>query len=274
MNEHVENAPAEGVNPQSQAQEPITQEQVTVNPEGTGSQDTPQSDDTGSQVRGEPSAGSDGNETDARPPSRARDRIQELIEQRKASDAKAEYWKLQAQRTQVQPAGDETAYPDDASWRKAIVQESIQEARRASAEASAQEAAEQAFQARAQAFETRVGEFRERAPDFDTVARNPNLPITPVMGEAITESDVGPQVAYWLGKNPSDAHRIASLPPVRQVAEIGRIEARLTAQPTAKKTTAAPPPPHTISGSPSPVAANPESMDLETYKKWRRGQQG
>lgn len=212
----------------------------------------------------------DTGKSDAKPETRRDKRIQQLIEERQNAEREAAHWRQRAEALPPKPAGNEVDHPDDASWRKAIVQESIQEAQRAAAESTAEEAARRAFQARGQAFEARVTDFRERAPDFDQVARNPNLPITHVMGEAITESDCGPQVAYWLGKNQSEAARIASLPPVRQVAEIGRLEARLTAAPLTKKTTQAPPPPRTLAGTPSPSAPNLDDMDYETYVKTRK----
>lgn len=86
-------------------------------------------------------------------------------------------------------------------------------------------------------------EARTRYDDFEQVAYNPRLPITDVMAETIQASEVGPDVAYYLGTNPKEADRIARLSPFLQAKEIGRIEAKIQAEPApVKKTTSAPAP--------------------------------
>lgn len=82
----------------------------------------------------------------------------------------------------------------------------------------------------------------EKYDDFEQVAKNPNLPVSEYMAQAIMASDVGPDVLYWLGSNPKDAARIAKQPPLMQAREIGKIEASLEANPPVKKTSSAPTP--------------------------------
>ena len=86
--------------------------------------------------------------------------------------------------------------------------------------AQAQELAAKAAQ---EAWSETVAEFRQRVPDFDAVALNPNLSITPVMADAIRESGRGGEIAYYLSKNPAEAARIAVLPPVSQATAIARL---------------------------------------------------
>ena len=84
---------------------------------------------------------------------------------------------------------------------------------------------------------------RDKYTDFEDVAYNPDLRITPAMAEVIKESEVGPELAYHLGKNPKEAARIADLSPLAQAREIGKIEASLVATPpTGKKASSAPEP--------------------------------
>ena len=83
----------------------------------------------------------------------------------------------------------------------------------------------------------------DRYEDFDQVAYNPNLRITDVMAQSIQASDVGPDIAYYLGLNPNEATKISRLPPILQAKEIGKLEAKLAAQPPkATKTSSAPAP--------------------------------
>ena len=63
-------------------------------------------------------------------------------------------------------------------------------------------------------------EARNKYDDFEQVAYNPKLPITTVMAQSIQASDVGPEVAYYLGANPKEADRISRLAPILQAKEI------------------------------------------------------
>ena len=85
-------------------------------------------------------------------------------------------------------------------------------------------------------------EARAKYDDFEQVAYNPKLPITNVMAETIQSSDVGPELAYYLGSNPKEADRISRMTPLSQAKEIGKIEAKLVSSPPVKRTTSAPPP--------------------------------
>jgi hypothetical protein len=115
------------------------------------------------------------------------------------------------------------------------------------AEQRAQQLLAQRENARQQAaildsYKDREEEARDRYEDFEQVAYNPNLPVTDFMAQAIQASDIGPEVIYHLGSNPKEAQRIANLPPILQAKEIGRIEAKLVAEPPTKRTSTAPAP--------------------------------
>ena len=63
------------------------------------------------------------------------------------------------------------------------------------------------------AYHDREEDARSKYDDFEQVAYNPKLPITDVMAQSIQASDVGPDVAYYLGANPKEAARISKLAP-------------------------------------------------------------
>lgn len=107
------------------------------------------------------------------------------------------------------------------------------------------------------AYAEREEEARNKYDDFEQVAYNPQLRVTDVMAETIKASDNGPDLAYWLGSNPKEADRISRLSPLLQAREIGKIEARLSAEPPQKKTTSAPEPIRPVSAR----AANPGVTD-------------
>ena len=91
-------------------------------------------------------------------------------------------------------------------------------------------------------YHEREEEARNKYEDFEQVAYNPRLPITQMMAQTIQASDIGPEMAYYLGTNPKEADRISKLPPFLQAKEIGKIEAKLSDNPPVKKSTSAPPP--------------------------------
>ena len=123
-----------------------------------------------------------------------------------------------------------------------------------------------------EAYHEREEEARNKYDDFEQVAYNPQLRITNVMAETIQASEVGPDVAYYLGSNPKEADRISKLSPFLQAKEIGRIEARLVAEPVTKKTSSAPAPiaPVTArtSGTPSYDTTDPRSMKTMSTSEW------
>jgi hypothetical protein len=122
------------------------------------------------------------------------------------------------------------------------------------------------------AYNEREEKIRDKYDDFDQVAYNPNLRITNVMAESIQASDIGPDLAYWLGSNPKEADRISRLTPILQAKEIGKIEAKLADNPPVKKTTSAPTPitPVTArsSGSPSHDTTDPRSIKTMSTSEW------
>lgn len=122
------------------------------------------------------------------------------------------------------------------------------------------------------AYAEREEEARGKYDDFEQVAYNPRLRVTDAMAEAIKTSDIGPDLAYWLGSNPKDADRISRLSPLMQAREIGRIEAKLGSEVTQKKTTSAPEPIRPVSArtvNPGVIdTTDPRSTQTMSTSEW------
>lgn len=127
--------------------------------------------------------------------------------------------------------------------------------------------AEQSDKAR-EAYDERSEQARERYVDFAQVVENPLLTITPPMAEFIYDSDVGPDVAYYLGKNPAKAEQIAQLSPVRAARELSRIEAEIASKPKATPSKA--PEPITPVGTRGKAAASALPSDDDDMDTWAR----
>jgi hypothetical protein len=81
-----------------------------------------------------------------------------------------------------------------------------------------------------------VNAGKAKFTDFDTVINDGLGPfLSRDLHEAILDADDGAGVAYWLGKNVAEAARISQKTPRQMAIEIGRIEARLQAQPEPQK---------------------------------------
>jgi hypothetical protein len=213
-------------------------------------------------------------------------RLDELTRLRRDAERDREYWREialrsgQQQPTQpAQPAQPSLSPPQQkdfqtyeeyidarADWKARTTIAAAQEAHKRQSYQLQQEA----FQAdlvsrRNQALET----ARTKYPDYHDVIDSSDAPITPAMDMAMVESGMAGDVAYFFGKNSQEAHRIAQLTTAAQMLEIGRIVAKLSAQP-APRTTNAPDPPRTLSGSSNGPSGAPK--DLDAWMAWRNKQ--
>jgi len=145
------------------------------------------------------------------------------------------------------------------------------------AERKAEELLARREQARAQSeiiesYHDKEEEARTKYDDFEQVAYNPKLPITNEMAQTIQSSEVGPDMAYYLGSNPKEAERISRLSPLQQAKELGKIEAKLADNPVVKKTSSAPAPIAPItarsSGSPATDTTDPRSIKSMSTSEW------
>jgi hypothetical protein len=115
-----------------------------------------------------------------------------------------------------------------------------------------------------EAYHDREEQAREKYDDFEQVAYNPKLPIR--------ASDIGPEVAYYLGTNVKETERIARLPPILQAKEIGKIEAKLADNPPVKRSTSAPAPITPVTArsgnNPSYDTTDPRSIKNMSTSEW------
>lgn len=196
-------------------------------------------------------------------------RVKELIRQKQAADAVAARSAAEAAalRERLQSPGRPQDYRTPEDYTRAVAGHAVREVGADMLARQAAQAQELAARAAQDAWAESTAEFRQKVPDFDSVAHNPNLAVTPIMADAIRESGRGAEIAYYLGKIPAEAAQIAALPPLSQAAAIARLEGRLSASGTA--VSRAPQPVATLSGRGGSAGKPLEDMDFEEYRRAR-----
>jgi hypothetical protein len=187
----------------------------------------------------------------------AYDRIDELTRRYHTAKREAEMWKAKAETPA--PKQDQFDDYDDYVAAKTVHKMNVD---------TAQTREQEANLYLVETFEQREAIARDKYPDYDAFARSPTTAITQDMAEVIQNSELGPEIAYHLGKNPTDARRIASLPVKLQAAEIGKLEVKLSASPETRK--APPPPVDTVNGLSTGGAKDPSKMTMAEYVEARK----
>lgn len=167
-----------------------------------------------------------------------------------------------------QEAPQREAFVDDEQFMNARIEhEAEQRAQRKLDERQKREQQERV----AEGFREKAEKASERYPDFQSVVGDPRLPINAAMAEYIADSELGADVAYFLGKNPDRAGDIAEMSPVRAARELARIEAELAAKPKATPSNAPEPiKPVGTRGKASASSLPSDDDDIDTWMQKER----
>jgi hypothetical protein len=204
------------------------------------------------------------------------------------AEARTEARMLREQLKGQQPAQPESSEPkresfdDYETYLRALTRYDAEQvaSKRLDAERQARQSSEQQGKAAegqakaAQEWVKREKAFQEATKDYDEV-------VTPYVEtdlgslsdgarRLIVESDVGPQLLYKLAMDSDVQDRIAALSPVRQIAELGKLEASLAAPP--KKASNAPPPVKPVGQGRSSANGFSEDMSDAAYRAMRKSQ--
>jgi hypothetical protein len=135
------------------------------------------------------------------------------------------------------------------------------------------------YKRKIESLHTRLEEGYRKYPDFEEVARDPTVPITPLIRDILAETEHPEDVAYYLGKNRTEAIKISRMTPFAATREIAKIEAEVAKSPPS------PNQPKIISGAPPPLkpvgssdtvtkdVRNMNQQEFEAYAKekgWRQ----
>lgn len=173
----------------------------------------------------------------------------------------------QQQQPPPKPAGEPKVedFKDYDSYNRALIKAEAENQAKAMFTEFQRAQQAQAERQAAQAQIEKITKSAAKYDDFQEVVMHDGLPIDHPTKAFITESDHGADVAYYLGKNLAEAHRISQLSPVQQIRELSKIEAKFT---TPAKTSAAPEPIKPI-GSGASLTKDIEKMSMAEYKAYR-----
>lgn len=249
---------------------PVAEEPTTAGTNQAPGTDTNEVDDVASteptqDEDGQEETTDDGDEPSSKKPKRGFDkRIAKEISRRTQAQQEAEYWKKVALErgtapqstavdTQQAPKPKFSDYNDIEAYTEAVTEWKLEQKLQATLQQREQQNAQKTLE---QSYNQRVQEFAKIKPDFADVLASSDLQISKPVTELIFESEVGPAIAYYLAENEEETERINRLSPARQLAEIGKIEAKL-ATPVVKekkRVSQAPAPVKPVQGG-APVAA-------------------
>lgn len=200
-------------------------------------------------------------------------RFHKYDEQLKAQAAELEYWKKAATgQTKAQVAPTTTAKVKLADFD--TVEEYV-EAREQQLRSQLLQELTQATEAKAKAvtveqqYAQRVETIKADLQDWDDVmAEAADEPTAPETVTFCLDSAIGPKIAYHLAKNPEFHDKLNAMSPVRRIAELGKLEERLSAKPAVKPVTRAPSKLTDVSGGGTPVRLDPGTAT--SYAEWKK----
>lgn len=158
-------------------------------------------------------------------------------------------------------------FTDIEDFRKAVDKHAYERGLKESEIKRQSDAAKREQEALVASWEKKVDKGADKYDDFaEKVGElNPAFP----WAQAIMEADNGDDIAYYLGTHLDEARSILAMPTAAQIRAIGRLEAKLSAEPPKQKTPSKAPAPIKPVGGKS-GGANDMPNDTDDIKTWMK----
>ena len=105
-----------------------------------------------------------------------------------------------------------------------------------------------------QSWQTKLASTKASMPDYDAMIASSDVSVSDQVREAILDSDIGPALLYHLAENPDVAALLASKSAASALRELGKIEARLSSDKPAERSSKAADTAPKISSAPAPIS--------------------
>lgn len=180
---------------------------------------------------------------------------------------------------QADPIGQEpqpNQFSDAFEYAKALAEYSTE---KALYERDQQEVQRKAEQERAKVVESwsqKLEAAKSKLPDFDEMVQSADVAVSDVIRDSILESDVGPELLYYLAENTDFAKKLSEMPATKALRELGRLEAKfektepVESKPAARKSNAPDPiKPLKATSAAADVKLDSNGQYHGTYAQWK-----
>ena len=167
-------------------------------------------------------------------------------------------------------------YEDYTEFNRAMARYEVKQALKENEETSKQQKLREQRESQQKGFDARAQEFAKTTPDYVEAVDDlmDSGVVTPMLSQAVVESELGPQLAYYFAQNPEEAAKVSKMGYGEMNRYLGKLETRFESKPAAK-TTNAPPPITPARGSTGTAGKDPYTnpdMSPEEYKAWKAKQ--
>jgi len=166
-------------------------------------------------------------------------------------------------------------FSDAEEWAAALAEWTTDRRMRERDQAELARKAEEEQSRMRQKFQERLEATKKELPDWDEMIASSDVSVSQPVTDAIIESDVGPQVLYYLAENPDFARELAEKSITSQLRAIGRLESKfetkpVVKEPVAKKSNApAPITPLKSGGNPADISLDSNRQFHGTFSQWK-----
>ena len=199
---------------------------------------------------------------------------------RQKAEARAEYFKGRQETPPLAAKMDDLgigpepkpdAFDDYQKYNDAKIQYEIRKAKISWDHEEVRKKADSERQRKIDDLRQKMSEGYKEYNDFEEVALVQDVPITQMVAEILAECEAPHRVAYYLGKNRTEAIRISRLSPIQAAREIAKIEVEIakaiSQPPVVPKIPGAPPPIKPV-GSSHTITKSPDKMTQKEYEAW------
>jgi hypothetical protein len=207
------------------------------------------------------------------------ERINQLTKKRRVAEQDAAFWRDKALNNVASPEKGEAPKEDDyenyenyldarAEWK---AEQTYTRLRQQESKDVVKSEEERITQRREEDWTKKVNEARTKFKDFDSVALSENVPYSDSMRDLVKDSDVGPELAMYFGKNPEVAEKVAYMTDLQAAKAIGMIEHQLSTPVSPKNVSRAPEPITPVGGGGQEAGQkDPDDMSTEEWLEHRK----
>lgn len=170
-------------------------------------------------------------------------------------------------------------YDNYDAYYEALTDWKVEQRLKSEKETAAQAELRKAQEKQVAEYRAKAAEFAKSTPDFEEVIEEADVAVTPALQQVLLESDMGPQIAYYLAKNPEEASKASKMGLIELSRLVGRIEAKIeleasSKQQVVKKATNAPAPIRPVGNGKAATAKSitDPNLSYEDYVRLRAQQ--